>query len=63
MSNVDELLEDMRRNPANVRFSDLCRVCDKYFGESRQKGTSHRIYKMPWRGDPRVNTQNFKGKA
>jgi len=63
VSNAGDLLENMRQNPANVRFSDLCRVCDEYFGESRQKGTSHRIYKTPWRGDPRVNIQNFKGKA
>ncbi len=24
---------------------------------------SHRVYKMPWAGDPRVNIQNEKGKA
>jgi hypothetical protein len=53
----------MKLNPANVRFSDLCKVCDFYFGEPRQKGTSHRIYKTPWLGDPRVNIQNAKGKA
>lgn len=53
----------MKLNPANVRFSDLCKVCDFYFGEPRQKGTSHRIYKTPWLGDPRVNIQNSKGKA
>ena len=53
----------MRRNPAGVRFSELCRVCAHYFGEPRQKGTSHRIYKTPWKGDPRVNVQNAKGKA
>lgn len=34
-----------------------------YFGEPRQKGTSHRVYKTPWQGDPRVNIQNKKGKA
>ena len=28
-----------------------------------QKGTSHRIYKTPWQGDPRVNIQSAKGKA
>ncbi len=63
MSNVGDLLKDMQRNLANVRFSNLCQVCDEYFGQPRQKGTSHRIYKTPWRGDPRVNIQNFKGKA
>jgi len=63
VSNVGGRLKDMQRNPANVRFSDLCRVCDEYFGQPRQKGTSHRIYRMPWQGDPRVNIQSFKGKA
>ena len=53
----------MRQNPKNVRYSDLCRVCDHYFGTPRQEGTSHRVYKMPWVGDPRVNIQNDRGKA
>ena len=25
--------------------------------------TSHRVYKTPWPGDPRVNIQNNRGKA
>jgi len=29
----------------------------------RQSGTSRRVYRTPWRGDPRVNIQNDKGKA
>jgi hypothetical protein len=53
----------MRANPEGIRFNDLCKVCDAYFGEARQSGSSHRIYKMPWQGDPRVNIQNSKGKA
>ena len=31
--------------------------------EPRHKATSHRIYRTPWPGDPRVNVQNAKGKA
>lgn len=57
------MLASFRRNPAGVRFNDLCKVCDHYFGEPRQKGTSHRIYRTPWHGDPRVNIQNDKGRA
>jgi len=53
----------MRRNPKGIKFSDLCRTCDHYFGDPRQKGSSHRVYKTPWQGDPRVNIQNAKGKA
>jgi hypothetical protein len=63
MAKVDEILSSMRRNPDNVRFSELGKVCDHYFGTPRQKGTSHRVYKTPWAGDPRVNIQNNKGKA
>ena len=53
----------MQRNPKGVAFSDLCKVCDHYFGEARQTGGSHKIYKTPWQGDPRVNIQNDKGMA
>lgn len=63
MAKISEILENMRRNPSNVRFNDLTKVCDHYFGEPRQKGTSHRVYRIPWQGDPRVNIQDFKGKA
>jgi predicted RNA binding protein YcfA (HicA-like mRNA interferase family) len=63
MSKVDDLVAKMRQNPKGVRFADLCRVCDLYFGEARQKGSSHRIYKTPWQGDPRVNIQDHQGMA
>lgn len=63
MISVNELVANMRRNPKGIRFSDLCKVCDHYFGEARQSSSSHRIYKTPWPGDPRVNIQNEKGKA
>lgn len=53
----------MQRNPKGVSFKDLSKVCDVYFGKPRQCGTSHRVYKTPWSGDPRVNIQNAKGKA
>ena len=57
------LLKAFRNNPKGVRFVDLAKVCDAYFGEPRQKGTSHRIYRTPWPDDPRVNIQNVKGMA
>jgi hypothetical protein len=60
---VEETVEQMRENPKGIRFSDVCRVCEHYFGQPRQKGTSHRIYKTPWQGDPRINIQSAKGKA
>ena len=63
MTKIDELLAFMQQNSKDVRFSELCRICDYFFGEPRQKKSSHRIYKTPWQGDPRVNIQNNKGKA
>jgi hypothetical protein len=63
MVKIDDTLEKIRRNPKDVRYSDLCKICDHFFGEPRQKKSSHRIYKTPWKGSPRVNIQNAKGKA
>lgn len=63
MTKIDDILKQMMQNPKNVRFSEVCKVCDHYFGEARQKKSSHRIYKTPWQGDPRINIQNDKGKA
>ncbi len=63
MIKSDDIFLQMKRNAKNVRFVDLCKVCDYYFGKARQSSTSHRIYKTPWQGDPRVNIQNNKGKA
>ena len=63
MAQVDDILAEMRQNPKGVRFRDLCQVCDFYFGAARQTGSSHRVYKTPWQGDPRVNIQERQGKA
>jgi len=46
-----------------VRFSDLERVCRHYFGEPRQRGSSHQVFRTPWPGDPRVNIQDDHGSA
>jgi hypothetical protein len=61
MARIEKILADMREHPTNIRFNDLVKVCNHYFGEPRQDGTSHKVYKTPWPGDPRVNIQ--KGKA
>lgn len=61
MTKLDELIEHMRKSPQNVRFADVCTVANAFFGEPRQQGTSHRVWKMPWAGDPRVNMQQDKG--
>ena len=63
MTKIDDLLKLILRNPKDVRFLELCKICDHFFGEPRQKKSSHRIYKTPWQGDPRINIQNKKEKA
>ena len=63
MKNIAQKLIFFKNNLKNVKFSELCNVCDFYFGEPHQSGSSHRVYKTPWKGDPRVNIQNSKGKA
>ena len=63
MATSTKVLDKMRREPKNVRSSDLRRVCEEFFGKPRQSASSHVIFKTPWPGDPRVNIQNAKGKA
>jgi hypothetical protein len=63
MGSIEKILDQMRSEPANVRFADLQRVCEFFFGKPRQNGSSHAIYMTPWPGNPRVNIQNDKGKA
>lgn len=58
---ADETLAEMRENPAGVRFADACKVATHYFGHPRQNGTSHKVWKMPWPGDPRINMQAGDG--
>lgn len=63
MAKIDEIIARMTQNPKDIRFNDLCRICDHFFGKARQSSGSHRVYKTPWEGDPRISIQNDKGKA
>ncbi len=58
-----KIVASMRGNPRNVRYADLFKVCEQYFGTARSSGSSHAVFKTPWAGDPRVNIQNDHGKA
>ncbi len=60
---VGDILAEMSVNPGGIRYARLCSLCDRFFGTPRQKGGSHRVYKTPWQGDPRVNIQNRNGFA
>ncbi len=58
---IDDLLAEMRGNPAGARFTDACKVAPHFFGAPRSKGSSHHVRKMPWAGDPRINLQPGAG--
>jgi hypothetical protein len=63
MPSVLRLLEAMRNSQTNVRYADLYKVCEYYFGPPRNSGGSHSVFRTSWQGDPRVNIQNDNGKA
>ncbi len=63
MASVAKILEAMRANPKGIRYDELVKVCEHYFGPARTGGGSHAVFKTPWQGDPRVNIQNDHGKA
>ena len=63
MAKIEDIIAEMEQNPKGIRFADLRKVCNHFFGDPRQSSTSHKVYKTPWQGDPRVNIQNDKGKA
>ncbi len=63
MESTTEIIRRLRNNPKGIRFAELSEICYRYFGEPRQRGTSHLVYRTPWQGDPRVNIQNDKGMA
>ena len=61
---IDVIVLEMRKSPHNVRYDDVAKVCQHYFGEPRQSKSSHCVFKTPWPGNPRVNIQRGKnGKA
>jgi hypothetical protein len=61
MASIDDILAFMREAPQDIRFSDLEKVCNHFFGQPRRNATSHSVYKTPWPRDPRVNIQKDKG--
>lgn len=60
VTKADKLRAAIERNPKSVSYNDLHALCLRVFGEPRQQGTSHAVFKMPWPGDPRVNIQRGK---
>ena len=59
---LEDAIDALKGNPKGVKFSELSKTLDEWFGEPRKRG-SHWIYRTPWQGDPRLNIQNAKGMA
>ena len=57
MEELSTAIQELRKNPKGVRFAGLAKICDRFFGIPRQRGSSHLVYRTPWPGDPRVNIQ------
>lgn len=62
MAGIEGIVEDMEAG-SEIRFADLYKVCEHYFGKPRNSGSSHYIFKTPWPGDPRINIQNDRGNS
>ena len=58
---IDKAVAAMSHAPQNISYNHLHSVCVHFFGEARQSGTSHAVFKTPWSGDPRLNIQKSKG--
>lgn len=58
-----DAIATLERNPNGIKFSQLAKILEERFGKPRQVGTSHRIYRTPWQGNPRLNIQNRRGMA
>ncbi|MBK6967943.1 MAG: toxin HicA [Candidatus Microthrix sp.] len=58
---IDKAVAAMSNAPQNISYTHPHSVCVHFFGEARQSGTSHAVFKTPWQGDPRLNIQKAKG--
>jgi hypothetical protein len=61
VAKIDKSVAAMRNASQNTSYNDLLAVCIHFFGQPRQSGTSHAVFKTPWPGDPRVNIQRSRG--
>jgi hypothetical protein len=59
---VEDEIERLKRQKNNLRFDDLVRICQYFFGNAKVT-SSHHHFRMPWPGDPWINLQKRKGQA
>jgi len=59
---IEKIEKKARRSPGSLTFKEACDLAGYHFGLPRKGSGSHiAIYKMDWRGDPRVNLQKGDG--
>ena len=44
MANLEKILQKMHEQPTGVRYDELKKVCEHFFGAARQSGTSHAVF-------------------
>ena len=47
VAKIDKTVAAMRNTPQNTSYNDLLAVCIHFFGQPRQSGTSHAVFKTP----------------
>ena len=47
VAKIDKTVAAMRNAPQNTSYNDLLAVCIHFFGQPRQSGTSHAVFKTP----------------
>lgn len=52
VTKADKLRAAIERNPKSVSYNDLHALCLRVFGEPRQQGTSHAVFKIPGQETP-----------
>jgi hypothetical protein len=54
---IAKIVKVLAERPQSVTFAELATVCEHYFGQARQKATSHMIFKTGLPEMPLVNIQ------
>lgn len=54
---IEELLAKLETEPQSISFVELRRICEHFFGQPRQRGGSHLIFKTGLREPALVNIQ------
>jgi hypothetical protein len=47
MAKIDDIPAQMKQNPKDVRFVDLCKVCEIFFGKPRKSAAAIEFTGLP----------------